>query len=761
MSSSAWTPQEGQVSATSISTQTQPSDDPKSSAVVSTFSGQPLRGSDTTLTSQVPASPSPLSGPSTTNGPPPVGGLPTSTYRNNDAIATEAPQDSLRAKFVGSAGYVVPAPSFSYSVFPRVNTTLANSQQSVSSSVIKVTTPMPPSALQPPVPGQSPALRPSFSYNVISQSSVSPTTSHQFSSTATNMQGKPLLPSPAAPSLQSSVPVQSPATGSTLPGTGKQNPPTLVQLSSSTSFSYGGNPQAAVADSSEKVVSSNLNISSATSAELVGTAASFSSQSMQMPAHMPPNFSTNPPPSANLNPATVQTSAFPSFPRPPGMLGNIAPGPSWLASSVSPSTATIRPTQTDSSSVRPILPSPASTPVNPVSTSVPIQQNFQQPNYPHYPSITPQAPPSQSLWLHTSHAGNLQHAPFLPHPGAVPAPFPMPMQGMAPVYGPLPGLQPPGVSTNVVSGGAQSVSTETVQPANNLVVQPSASGIDNKYVSDTSIKDENNDKKEESWTAHRADTGAVYYYNSLTGESTYEKPSCFKGELGNVVVQPTPVSWEKLAGTDWTLVTTNDGKQYYYNNITKISSWQIPPDVAEMKKNEVVEPSKESANSIQSASITSDKGSSHVSLNAPAVQTGGRDAVTPKTPGALISSSALDLIKKKLQDAGTPMTSSPVPTPVQTLSDLSGPKVVEAAAKIQHNENSKDKLKDTNGDANISESSSDSDDADSGPTKDECVVQFKEMLKELGVAPFSKWEKELPKIIFDPRFKVGSSWEKR
>ena len=29
-----------------------------------------------------------------------------------------------------------------------------------------------------------------------------------------------------------------------------------------------------------------------------------------------------------------------------------------------------------------------------------------------------------------------------------------------------------------------------------------------------------------------------------------------------------------------------------------------------------------------------------------------------------------------------------------------------------------------------------------------------EMLKERGVAPFSKWEKELPKLVFDARFKV-------
>ncbi|KAJ0074514.1 hypothetical protein Patl1_37509 [Pistacia atlantica] len=45
-------------------------------------------------------------------------------------------------------------------------------------------------------------------------------------------------------------------------------------------------------------------------------------------------------------------------------------------------------------------------------------------------------------------------------------------------------------------------------------------------------------------------------------------------------------------------------------------------------------------------------------------------------------------------------------------------------------------------------------DEDNGPSKEECIAKFKEMLKERGVAPFSKWEKELPKIVFDPRFKV-------
>ncbi|KAJ0095014.1 hypothetical protein Patl1_15811 [Pistacia atlantica] len=58
------------------------------------------------------------------------------------------------------------------------------------------------------------------------------------------------------------------------------------------------------------------------------------------------------------------------------------------------------------------------------------------------------------------------------------------------------------------------------------------------------------------------------------------------------------------------------------------------------------------------------------------------------------------------------------------------------------------------GTINMSDSSSDSKDEDSGPSKEECITKFKEMLKERGVAPFSKREKELPKIVFVPRFKV-------
>lgn len=93
----------------------------------------------------------------------------------------------------------------------------------------------------------------------------------------------------------------------------------------------------------------------------------------------------------------------------------------------------------------------------------------------------------------------------------------------------------------------------------------------------------------------------------------------------------------------------------------------------------------------------------------PAVVTGGREAVPLRQAPSFISPSALDTIKKKLQDAGAPGAVG--------MPDLNGSKVPDSG--------SSEKLKEGNGDGNLSDSSSDSDDGESGPTKEDCILQFK------------------------------------
>lgn len=140
---------------------------------------------------------------------------------------------------------------------------------------------------------------------------------------------------------------------------------------------------------------------------------------------------------------------------------------------------------------------------------------------------------------------------------------------------------------------------------------------------------------------------------------------------------------------------------------------------------------KEQSMSVPNSNNLTEKGSASapISLSAPAVNTGGRDATALRTT-SVVPSSALDLIKKKLQDPGAPATSSPVSTSSGVAApELNGGSraVVDGSVKGQQSENnSKDKLKDANGDdGNLSDSSSDSEDVDSGPTKEECIIQFK------------------------------------
>uniref|UniRef100_A0A7N1A2Y7 Pre-mRNA-processing protein 40C n=1 Tax=Kalanchoe fedtschenkoi TaxID=63787 RepID=A0A7N1A2Y7_KALFE len=359
-------------------------------------------------------------------------------------------------------------------------------------------------------------------------------------------------------------------------------------------------------------------------------------------------------------------------------------------------------------------------------------------------------------WLQTSHSSALPRPQYLPYPSNPPAPFP----GIPHPSVPFSATQPPRLNPAVhPSGPPMSSSTLGLEVRSDsgmmLDLPPGTDG--DKIVSD--IKKTTADTElSNAWTSHKTEAGVTYYYNALSGESTYERPPGLK-ELSMVTSQPTPTSWVKVAGTDWVSVTTSDGKNYYYNSNTKLSSWQIPPEVVEVRRKQDVEISKEHSLVVLSDTPSIEKQSGPPRLDTPAIDTENHDAASSKSVILPTLPSALDSIKKKLQESTTLENISllPIATVLDT-SDLNGSKGGES---ILQDESNKEKPKDASVNDNVADSSSDSDDLDSGPTKEQCIIQFKEMLKERGVAPFSKWEKELPKLVFDPRFKAIPSHSMR
>ncbi|CAL9144798.1 unnamed protein product [Musa hybrid cultivar] len=689
--------------------------------------------------------------------------------------AHDTSQDSIRAKFSSPPGFVVAAPSFSYGVIPRTNLTSGNPQQS-SSSGLKLTPPVPAAALQPPVPGQFLGTRP-FPYNVVSHANVVPAAGQQIQLNTVpvqaHLQGGKFIP-PSASSLQPPVPRQPVRPTPFGPGAVSLISPSPMQFPLSvpqgdaikqTNFSFSGHNQFSTAEKDETILSSEKCTSDAVAVETTSDSSTLvNSQSVQTSQSMPLGTSTGLGINANACAASMLIPAAPSFTahsEMPNARG--IPGLTGNSSSATASTgATIKPTPTNSSisSPRPIIPVTAALP--PTSTSVPVPfpvpQNVQQQTNVHYSSHPTMAPSPQASWSHPPQAGPMQHVSFSPYPGFFPAPFSLPVQGIPPAV-PLPFIQPPGVSLMVSQVEPTAVTAGSLQPGSSMVAESSSSVVDQDKKSNNLDKDEGDtsNELENAWTAHKTETGAVYYYNSITGKSTYQKPSNFKGESEKATTQSNAVSWEKLAGTDWTIVTTSDGRKYYYDTKNKVSSWHVPAEVAELRKNQESGSTEGSATQLQDASTQGDKVSASANIAAPAAQIGAHDSMALRSSGAPVSSSALDMVKKKLQEAGTPMT-SPHSTSVPATSDANGLKATEAVAKGVIN---KDKAKDANGEGNMSDSSSDSDDEESGPSKEECIIQFKEMLKERGVAPFSKWDKELPKIVFDPRFKAVPSQSAR
>ncbi|KAF2545751.1 hypothetical protein F2Q70_00022885 [Brassica cretica] len=194
--------------------------------------------------------------------------------------------------------------------------------------------------------------------------------------------------------------------------------------------------------------------------------------------------------------------------------------------------------------------------------------------YPPYHSMPPMHGTPQGMWLQPRPMDGIPRAHFPSHPTPFPGNYPFPVRG-ASSHLPYPGSQPlPVGNTGTVHAlpGHQPLDVPPGQKPEAL------SGIDDRAGSQLV------GNRVDAWTAHKSETGVVYYYNSVTGQSTYEKPPGFEREPDKVPVQPIPISMENIHGTDWALVSTNDGKKYYYNNKTKVSSWQIPPEVKDLVK---------------------------------------------------------------------------------------------------------------------------------------------------------------------------------
>ncbi|XP_051959947.1 transcription elongation regulator 1-like [Xyrauchen texanus] len=246
------------------------------------------------------------------------------------------------------------------------------------------------------------------------------------------------------------------------------------------------------------------------------------------------------------------------------------------------------------------------------------------------------------------------------------------------------------------------------------------------------------------WTEYKTADGKMYYYNNRTLESTWDKPAVLKErdkksdkakdgqadddsnckdidmeakvdlfgmpkmlprleemtEEEKAVQKAKPVATNPIPGTPWCVVWTGDERVFYYNPTTRLSMWDRPEELvgrADVDKY-IQEPSHKR----------------------------GQD----------------DIKKTDIKEETDPFTE-------ETLEDE------PSEAKKRKKDDAK-------------EMEAEKDAAEVKAARDRALVpleartnQFRDMLLERGVSAFSTWDKELHKIVFDPRYLLLNPKERK
>lgn len=195
------------------------------------------------------------------------------------------------------------------------------------------------------------------------------------------------------------------------------------------------------------------------------------------------------------------------------------------------------------------------------------------------------------------------------------------------------------------------------------------------------------------------------------------KMTNIKKTASAVTDKTRPVSSTPIGGTPWCVVWTGDGRVFFYNPSTRLSVWERPAELLDR-----ADVDKAIANAPQKQHSKPD----HEAQTC--IFSENQSEVTEEPRSELDISLNLDIPVKKAKIMETKIAEKPP-------GDVTKEAAIEAEVRA-----SKERAL---------------------VPLETRVKSFKEMLREKDVSAFSTWEKELHKIVFDPRYLLLTSRERK
>ncbi|KAK9754065.1 FF domain [Popillia japonica] len=228
----------------------------------------------------------------------------------------------------------------------------------------------------------------------------------------------------------------------------------------------------------------------------------------------------------------------------------------------------------------------------------------------------------------------------------------------------------------------------------------------------------------EQWSEHKAPDGRTYYYNSVTKQSSWQKPDALKS--------PAEVNLLLSVQCPWKEYTADNGKIYYHNINTKESRWIIPAELEEIKAKIASEEKKPASASATPTEVTSP------------LPGGAASTSLPVTPASVINSPNISasasntspISSKSALEASMAATLAAISLPVPP------PKIVadEDSNLSTHSEPPPKDSRNSTPEPKVFKD------------KKEAIEAFKELLRDHNVPSNASWEQCIKLIQTDPRY---------